>query len=158
MQTIDFIHPEDAAALEALKKIPVLPAVIKSFMDLGVEQLQTGLNMASKVKLSPTQLPELYHILPSICELLDIKEPDFYLEMNPIPNAYAFGDTQTAITITSALVEMMSEFYKNLTAGKSKQESLQKAQNYVKNYMVNGEKKYQAPSYWAAFVILDAIN
>ena len=59
MQTIDFIHPEDAAALDALKSIPVLPQVIKSFMDLGVEQLTTGLNMASKVKLSPTQLPEL---------------------------------------------------------------------------------------------------
>lgn len=29
--------------------------------------------------------------------------------MSPLPNAYAFGDTQTAITITSALVEMMSE-------------------------------------------------
>lgn len=109
MTPLDFIHSEDAAALEALKKIPVLPTVMKSFMDLGVEQLQTGLNMASKVRLSPTQLPELYHILPPICELLDIKEPDFYLEMNPIPNAYAFGDTQTAITITSALVEMMSE-------------------------------------------------
>ena len=109
MQTIDFIHPEDAAALDALKSIPVLPQVIKSFMDLGVEQLTTGLNMASKVKLSPSQLPELYNILPPICELLDIKEPDFYLEMDPIPNAYAFGDTQTAITITSGLVEMMSE-------------------------------------------------
>ena len=108
MQTIDFIHPEDAAALDALKSIPVLPQVIKSFMDLGVEQLTTGLNMASKVKLSPSQLPELYNILPPICELLDIKEPDFYLEMDPIPNAYAFGDTQTAITITSGLVEMMS--------------------------------------------------
>ena len=59
MQTIDFIHPEDAAALDALKSIPVLPQVIKSFMDLGVEQLTTGLNMASKVKLSPSQLPEL---------------------------------------------------------------------------------------------------
>lgn len=106
---IDFIHPEDAAALDTLKKIPVLPAVIKAFMDLGAEQLQTGLNMASKVKLSPTQLPELYHILPPTCELLDIDEPDFYLEMSPIPNAYAFGDTQTAITVTSALVEMMSE-------------------------------------------------
>lgn len=106
---IDFIHPEDAAALDTLKKIPVLPAVIKAFMDLGAEQLQTGLNMASKVKLSPTQLPELYYILPPICELLDIEEPDYYLEMSPIPNAYAFGDTQTAITITSALVEIMSE-------------------------------------------------
>lgn len=109
MKTLDFIHPEDAAALETLKKIPVLPAVLKAFMDLGAEQLQTGLNMASKVRLSPTQLPHLYHILPPICEILDIKEPDFYLEMSPIPNAYAFGDTQTAITITSAIVEMMSE-------------------------------------------------
>ena len=26
--------------------------------------------------------------LPPICELLDIKEPDFYLEMSPIPNAF----------------------------------------------------------------------
>ena len=106
---LDFIHPEDAAALDTLKKIPVLTVVIKTFMDLGAEQLQTGLNRASKVRLSPTQLPELYHLLPPMCELLDIEEPDFYLEMSPIPNAYAFGDTQTAITITSALVEMMSE-------------------------------------------------
>ena len=109
MNIEEFIHPEDAAALDALKKIPVLPAVTKSFMDLGAEQLQTGLNMATKVRLSPTLLPHLYYILPPICEMLDIKEPDFYLEMSPIPNAYAFGDTQTAITITSALVEMMSE-------------------------------------------------
>ena len=53
---------------------------------------------------------------------------------------------------------LMTEFYKHLTSKKSKQESLQIAQNYVKNYMINGEKKYQAPSYWAAFVLLDAIN
>ena len=94
---IEFIHPEDAAALEALKKIPVLPAVIKAFMDLGVEQLQTGLNMATKVRLSPTQLPHLYHILPPICELLDIKEPDFYLEMSPIPNAFIWADLRSSI-------------------------------------------------------------
>lgn len=107
MNPSDFIHPEDAAALETLKKIPVLPSVIKTFMDLGAEQLQTGLNMASKIRLSPTQLPHLYNILPPICEILNIKEPDFYLEMSPFPNAYAFGDTQTAITVTSALIEMM---------------------------------------------------
>lgn len=53
--------------------------------------------------------PMLPNILPPICEQLEIKEPEFYLEMNPAPNAYAFGDTQTAITITSALVDMMSE-------------------------------------------------
>lgn len=109
MQALDFIHPEDAAALKALQAIPVLPAIMKKFMDVGAEQLQTGLNLASKIRLSPTQLPKLYKILPPICEELDIKEPAFYLEMNPTPNAYAFGDTQTNITITSALVEMMSQ-------------------------------------------------
>ena len=109
MQYTEFIHPEDAAALKALKAIPMLSTIVKKVMDIGAEQLQTGLNMASKVKLSPTQLPRLYNILPPICEQLEIKKPEFYLEMNPAPNAYAFGDTQTAITITSALVDMMSE-------------------------------------------------
>lgn len=109
MQYTEFIHPDDAAALKALKAIPVLATVVKKVMDIGIEQLQTGLNMASKVRLSPTQLPRLYNILPPICEKLEIREPEFYLEMNPSPNAYAFGDTQTTITITSALVDMMSE-------------------------------------------------
>ena len=108
MQYTEFIHPEDAAALKALKAIPMLSTIVKKVMDVGAEQLQTGLNMASKVRLSPTQLPQLYNILPPICEQLEIKEPEFYLEMNPSPTAYAFGDTQTAITITSALVDMMS--------------------------------------------------
>lgn len=109
MRYTEFIHPEDASALKTLQSIPVLSTVMKKVMDVGVEQLQTGLNMASKIKLSPSQLPKLYYVLPPICERLEIREPDFYLEMNPVPNAYAFGDTQIAITITSALVDMMSE-------------------------------------------------
>ena len=109
MKSLDFIHPDDAAALNALEKIPLLPTIVKELMHLGAEQLQFGLNMATKVRLSPTQLPHFYQILPPICEMLGIKEPEFYLAMDPLPNAYAFGDTHTAITITSSLVEMMTE-------------------------------------------------
>lgn len=109
MDIPEFIHPEDAAALKALQSIPALSSVVKAFMNIGAEQLQTGLNLATKVKLSPEQLPHLYNLLPPICKQLEIKEPDFFLEMSPIPNAYAFGDTQTAITITSGLVELMTE-------------------------------------------------
>lgn len=108
MNISEFTHPDDLDALELLNAIPILPTVMKKFMDLGMEQLYFGLNKASKIKLSPTQLPEIYNILPPICEQLEIEEPEFYLEMSPAPNAYAFGDTQTAITVTSSLVEMMS--------------------------------------------------
>lgn len=103
----DFIHPEDAAALRQLESIPGFPALVKKVLSLGFEELQYGLNMATAIRLSPTQLPNLYNHLPPICKKLGIQEPEFYLQMNPMPNAFTFGDTRIFITITSGLVEMM---------------------------------------------------
>ena len=105
----DFIHPEDAAALEQLENIPGFPALVKKVLSMGLEQLQYGINMASAVRLSPTQLPELYNRLPPICARLGIEEPEFYLQMDPQPNAWTFGDTKVFITITSGLVDMMTD-------------------------------------------------
>lgn len=50
---------------------------------------------------------------------------------------------------------LMTQFYKNLTVGKSKRESLISAQKYLRMYN-NGI--YSAPEYWAAFILLDGIN
>lgn len=105
----DFIHPEDAAALEQLENIPGFSTLVKKVLALGLEKLQYGINMASAIRLSPTQLPELYNRLPPICEKLGIEEPEFYLQMDPQPNAWTFGDTKVFITVTSGLVEMMTD-------------------------------------------------
>lgn len=105
----DFIHPEDAAALRQLESIPGFPALVKKILSLGFEELQYGLNMATAIRLSPTQLPKLYNHLPPICRKLGIQEPEFYLQMDPMPNAFTFGDTRIFITITSGLVEMMGD-------------------------------------------------
>lgn len=109
MKPSDFIHPEDAAALRQMESIPGFPALVKKFYALGTEKLVYGVNMASYIRLSETQLPELYHRLPPICRKLGIAEPEFYLEMNPMPNAYTFGDTRIFITMTSGLVEMLTD-------------------------------------------------
>ena len=79
MNISEFTHPDDLEALKILNSIPVLPMVMKKFMDMGMEQLYFGLNKASKIRLSPTQLPEIYNILPPICDQLEIVEPEFYL-------------------------------------------------------------------------------
>lgn len=105
----EFIHPEDAAALRQMENIPGFPTLVKKILSLGYEQLQYGVNMASNIRLSETQLPKIYHHLPPICEKLGIEEPEFYLQMNPIPNAYTFGDSKIFITVTSGLVEMMDD-------------------------------------------------
>ena len=84
----EFIHPQDAAALRQMENIPGFPALVKKILALGYEQLQYGMNMASNIRLSKSQLPDLYEHLPPICQKLGIEEPEFYLQMNPIPNAF----------------------------------------------------------------------
>ena len=105
----EFIHPHDAAALRQLENIPGFPALVKKILQLGLEQMRYGVNMASNIRLSPTQLPKLYRHLPPICQKLGIPEPEFYLEMNPMPNAYTYGDSRIFITITSGLVDMLDD-------------------------------------------------
>ncbi len=105
----EYYHNEDRKALEALKAIPAFTPVLKSFMKIMNEKMLHGVNMASKIRLGPKQLPEIYNLLPPICETLGIAEPELYLEMDPSPNAYTYGDTQVFVTVTSGLLEYMNE-------------------------------------------------
>lgn len=50
---------------------------------------------------------------------------------------------------------LMVEFYRNLMNGKTKRQSLHDAQQYLRK-VDNG--KYNAPKYWASFVMLDGLN
>lgn len=109
MQPSDFIHPEDAAALRQMESIPGFAALTKKVLAIGLENLQYGMNMASTIRLSEKQLPHIYKHLPPICQQLGIPEPEFYLKMDPVPNAWTFGDTRIYVTVTSSLVEMMSD-------------------------------------------------
>lgn len=109
INTSEFIHPEDAAAIKTIERIPGISKISKKILEYGYEKLFYGENMASHIKLSPTQLPHIYKYLPKICDELEMEEPEFYLEMNPAPNAYTFGDTYKYICVTSGLIEMMED-------------------------------------------------
>ncbi len=50
---------------------------------------------------------------------------------------------------------LMVEFYRNLVSGKTKRQSLQEAQHYLRK-VDNG--KYDDPKYWASFIMLDGLN
>ena len=105
----DYIHPEDQAALENLKAIPLFSQCLKSFMKIGIERVIHGVSMAQKIRLGPDQLPAIHAYLPPICQILGIEEPELYLGMDPSPNAYTQGDTRVFITVTSGLIEMLEE-------------------------------------------------
>lgn len=108
MNPKDFIHPEDAATMEQLEHVPGFAALVKKSLALGLENLQYGINMASSIRLSENQLPEIYNRLPPICERLGIEIPELYLRYDANANAQTFGDTRVYITVTSGLLDMMS--------------------------------------------------
>lgn len=100
-----YIHDSDRVALEALQAIPVFTTVLKSFMKVWNEQQFRIQNMSTNLRLSPTQLPQYYNMLPPICEKLGIEVPELYLSLDVRPNAYTSGDTKPFIVITSGLLE-----------------------------------------------------
>ncbi len=106
---MDYRHPEDTAAFENLQQIPGFATALKAFMKIWNERMIQGVNMANKVRLGTNQLPGLYELLPFLCQSLGIDEPEFYLEMNPAPNAYTMGDSVISITVTSGLIQLMDE-------------------------------------------------
>ena len=109
MKPSDFIHPGDAAALRQMESIPGFATLVKKILSIGIENLQYGVNMASSIRLSEKQLPQIYRHLPPICQHMGIPEPEFYLQMDPVPNAWTSGDSRIYITVTSSLVEMMND-------------------------------------------------
>lgn len=103
-----YMHPQDRETLRTLKSLPGFTALLQAFMKRFTGQMLHGVNMATKIRLGKDQLPEIYELLPPICDRLGIAEPELYLEMNPYPNAYTYGDDEAFITITSGLIDSMT--------------------------------------------------
>lgn len=106
----DYLHDSDRRALTELKRIPIFDKVCSKFIQLFDERVFGITDMASKIRLSENQVPRIYNMLPEICEKLGIKEiPPLYLELNRDPNAYTYGDKNPSITVTSGLLECLTD-------------------------------------------------
>lgn len=103
----EFIHPDDASALETLRAVPGFSTFAKKFSEIFTERVYRLENTSSNLRLGPYQLPEIYNLLPPICKKLGIPEPELYLKHDRIPNAYTAGDTTPFIVVTLGLLETM---------------------------------------------------
>ncbi len=102
-----FIHPEDREAMANLEAIPLLDTVVKKHMESFTEDMMQGINLASFVRIGPRQMPDLHSILLEVCEELKITVPDFFLEMDPNPNAYTYGYTKPFVVVNSGIIDLL---------------------------------------------------
>src|SRR5271154_7523956 len=83
-----FEHPADRAALEAVKKIPMLDKVFRKFLELGLERIMRIQLMGQAIHVTPKQCPKIYKIFKEAADILDMHEPDLFLSSAPSPNAF----------------------------------------------------------------------
>ena len=109
MTSAAFEHPADRAALEALKKIPLLDIAFTKFLELGLERILRIQLMGSAIHVTPKQCSKVYKLFKEAADILDMHEPDLFLMGNPTANAYTFGVERPFIVIQSGLVDMLTE-------------------------------------------------
>ncbi|RMH42961.1 MAG: M48 family peptidase [Deltaproteobacteria bacterium] len=105
----EFQHPADAAATEALKKVPGLDKAVAKIMEYGLERLFYLDNVASNVRVTERMFGRMHRQLSWACKILGVDEPELYVTVDPYPNAWTYGHTRPFVVLTSALVDMLDE-------------------------------------------------
>jgi Zn-dependent protease with chaperone function len=109
LQAEDFQHPDDLTATAALQAIPGLDTLVAKVLEYGFERFYYLENVANNVRVTPRMFERLYKALGWGCKILGVDEPELYVSLNPVPNAYTFGHTRPFIVLTSGLVDMLDD-------------------------------------------------
>ena len=101
-------HPTDRGALVALRAIPGFDSVLKAISGAIGERSIRLLYLATSIRVSPRQYPELHQMITECATILDIKAiPELYVEQNPAPNAMTIGLDKPIIVISTGLLQLL---------------------------------------------------
>ena len=104
-----FVADTDRIALDALKRVPLLPQLIQKFYEVGLDRWMYCYNMSMSVRCGPKQYRTLYDILRESSAVLDVPEPELYVTNNPFPNAFAGGVERPYITLRSSMIDTLTD-------------------------------------------------
>ena len=105
----DYVHPEDSKALAALKAIPGIDSALRKLLSVTGESALRVIFTASSVKVTPKQFPDLHAKLQIACTTLGVDMPEFFVQQNPIVNAFTYGSQKHIIVVHSALLERLND-------------------------------------------------
>ena len=105
----DYVHPADSKALAALRAIPGIDTALKQLLKVTGESAIRVTFMASAVKVTPLQCPDLHAKLQVVCTTLGVDMPDLFIQQNPIVNAFTGGVDKPVIVLHSGLLERLDD-------------------------------------------------
>ncbi len=103
-----YIHEMDRKAFAALNTFPGFVKLVEAYHANYDEKAARIQLLSSAIRTSENQMPEIYRLLPPICEKLGIEMPELYYIRDKGMNAATIGTTNPCIYVTSGLVKHLS--------------------------------------------------
>ncbi len=101
-------HDLDQRAFEALNSFPNFLKLQEAYME-NVDEVALKIDLlSSAIRIADKQFPEVYNLLPPICEQLGIAVPELYYVNSKVINAWTGGNHSAYICVTSHLINEMS--------------------------------------------------
>jgi Zn-dependent protease with chaperone function len=101
-------HPADRSALVALRKLTGFDTILRNLSGLFNDRALRLYFLASSVRASQEQFPDLYQAMLDGCYILDLpRVPELYISQDPTANAMALGLDKPFIVLYSGIVELM---------------------------------------------------
>jgi len=111
-------HPADRSALVAMRKLTGFDVLLKRLASLFSDRSLRLLFLASSVRASTEQFPQLYELLLDGSSIMDLPEvPELFIAQDPIPNAMTLGSDKPFIVITTGLVDLLDDEELRFTIG-----------------------------------------
>jgi Zn-dependent protease with chaperone function len=104
-----YVHPADSRALAALRAIPGIDSALKKLLAVTGESAIRVIFMASAVRVTQQQCPDLYAKLQIACTTLGVDMPELYVQQSPIVNAFTGGVERPVIVLHSSLLERLTD-------------------------------------------------
>ena len=102
-----YVHDLDRQAADALNLFPKFVKLLESYSANHAEKAAKINLLSTAIRLNENQMPEVYNLLPPICEQLGIDTPELYYVKDKRANAATFGSVQPYIYVTSGLVNTL---------------------------------------------------
>lgn len=101
-------HPADRSALVALRKLTGFDTILKNLAGLFNDRALRLMFLASSVRASADQFPDLYQSMLDGCYILDLPQvPELFITQSPLVNAMALGSDKPFVVLNSSIVELM---------------------------------------------------
>ena len=102
-----YVHDLDRQAADALNQFPKFVKLLESYSANYDEKAAKIDLLSTAIRLGENQMPEVYSLLPPICEQLGIDTPELYYVRDRQANAATFGSVHPCIYVTSGLVNKL---------------------------------------------------